>query len=50
MIQEVDKLMGALFYRRVAPAEIKEMPIYELRYWSRWHDSITQAVVDAAED
>jgi hypothetical protein len=34
-------MIGALFYRGVAPSEIKEMPFRELEYWSDWHETIS---------
>jgi hypothetical protein len=39
--------MGNLFYRKIPPSEIKAMPFHELKYWSDWHERITQAEIDA---
>lgn len=34
--------MGQLFYRRVAPSEIKAMNYPELRYWADWSERISE--------
>jgi citrate synthase len=42
-------MMGNLFYRGVAPAEIREMSFEELAYWNRWHELMAKAEKKAAE-
>lgn len=41
-------MMGVLLIARgVAPSELKEMPVTELRYWFGWHEAY-QEKEDAA--
>ena len=49
-VERVHQYMGNLFYRKVPPNEIKEMPYHELKYWSEWHDTLTKCVEDNIPD
>lgn len=38
IMDRVHQMMGNLFYRRVAPSEIKSMGYKEMKYWNDWHE------------
>jgi len=50
VVDRVHQYMGNLFYRKVPPSEIKEMPYRELKYWSDWHDTLNKCVEDSITD
>lgn len=41
-VEELDVMMGALFYRNVQPSEIICMGWSEMKYWYKWHSRLLE--------
>lgn len=41
--------MGNLFYRGVQPSEIKNMEYWEMQYWNKWHEKMSNEELKVAK-